>query len=119
MRKEKEWFEQLIADFVENSSENRFTPIEPIWDPPLVGFAAGDDPFFEFFKEDIGEFYLLPLEMFKGQYQDSDAEAKLSPLFTSKASGKYGYVSIWSERHTAFVAGLGTFGLCDGLRNAP
>lgn len=28
---------------------------------------------------------------------------------------KHGYASNWSERHTAFVSGLGTFGLCDGL----
>ena len=24
-------------------------------------------------------------------------------------------ISNWSERHTAFISGLGTFGLCDGL----
>lgn len=28
---------------------------------------------------------------------------------------KHIYASSWSERHTAFVSGLGTFGLCDGL----
>lgn len=28
---------------------------------------------------------------------------------------KHGYASNWSERHVAFVSGLGTFGLCDGL----
>ncbi|GKX31903.1 (Fe-S)-binding protein [Vallitalea longa] len=32
-----------------------------------------------------------------------------------KKSLKYGYASNWSERHVAFVSGLGTFGLCDGL----
>lgn len=30
-------------------------------------------------------------------------------------SGKYRLVSNWSERHACFAAGLGTFGLCDGL----
>ncbi len=35
-----------------------------------------------------------------------------------KQSGKYGYASRWSQRHTAYVAGLGTFGLCDGLITA-
>jgi epoxyqueuosine reductase len=30
-------------------------------------------------------------------------------------SEKYGYASSWSERHAAYAAGLGTFGLCDGL----
>lgn len=30
-------------------------------------------------------------------------------------SEKFVYASTWSERHAAFAAGLGTFGLCDGL----
>jgi ferredoxin len=39
----------------------------------------------------------------------------LSPLWERKTSPKYGYASTWSERHTAYAAGLGTFGLSDGL----
>ncbi|MCF8111091.1 MAG: epoxyqueuosine reductase [Desulfobacteraceae bacterium] len=30
-------------------------------------------------------------------------------------SPKFGYASYWSQRHAAYAAGLGTFGLCDGL----
>lgn len=30
-------------------------------------------------------------------------------------SDRHGYASTWSERHTAFACGLGTFGLSDGL----
>ncbi len=30
-------------------------------------------------------------------------------------SSKYGFASSWSERHTAHVCGLGTFGMSDGL----
>jgi epoxyqueuosine reductase len=30
-------------------------------------------------------------------------------------SERYGMASSWSERHAAYAAGLGTFGLCDGL----
>lgn len=30
-------------------------------------------------------------------------------------SPRYGYASYWSQRHAAYAAGLGTFGLCDGL----
>jgi epoxyqueuosine reductase len=37
------------------------------------------------------------------------------PFFTIGKSGKYGLASTWSERHAAYVSGLGTFGLCDGL----
>ena len=50
--------------------------------------------------------------------QQSGIEAvapALSPHWTRNTSKKYGFASTWSERHTAYAAGLGTFGLCDGL----
>jgi len=37
------------------------------------------------------------------------------PGFDYRMSEQAGLASNWSERHTAFVAGLGTFGLSDGL----
>jgi epoxyqueuosine reductase len=37
------------------------------------------------------------------------------PGWKTIESGKYGISSNWSERHAAYAAGLGTFGLCDGL----
>lgn len=39
----------------------------------------------------------------------------LSPFWERRMSEKYGFASNWSERHTAHVCGLGTFGLSDGL----
>ena len=39
----------------------------------------------------------------------------LSPMLQSKDSEKYGHASVWSERHTAYACGLGTFGLSDAL----
>ncbi len=39
----------------------------------------------------------------------------LSPLWKPQMSKDYLYASNWSERHAAYAAGLGTFGLCDGL----
>lgn len=39
----------------------------------------------------------------------------LSKSFRMGNSEKYGMASSWSERHAAYAAGLGTFGLCDGL----
>ncbi len=39
----------------------------------------------------------------------------LSSLWAIRPSRRYGFASNWSERHAAFVSGLGTFGLCDGL----
>lgn len=39
----------------------------------------------------------------------------LSPVWRRYDEGPYAPCSNWSERHTAYAAGLGTFGLCDGL----
>jgi hypothetical protein len=39
----------------------------------------------------------------------------LSPQWRRCDQGPYAPCSTWSERHAAFAAGLGTFGLCDGL----
>lgn len=39
----------------------------------------------------------------------------LSPLWSRYDEGPYAPCSNWSERHAAYAAGLGTFGLCDGL----
>ena len=38
-----------------------------------------------------------------------------TPLFRQQVSARNGLASTWSERHAAYAAGLGTFGLCDGL----
>jgi epoxyqueuosine reductase len=38
-----------------------------------------------------------------------------SPSWSWETSLRYGFASKWSERHAAYVSGLGTFGLCDGL----
>ncbi|MCF8074038.1 MAG: hypothetical protein K9K66_10730 [Desulfarculaceae bacterium] len=46
----------------------------------------------------------------------------LAPMLVSNwtvvTSERFGYASSWSERHAAHAAGLGTFGLCDGLITA-
>lgn len=38
-----------------------------------------------------------------------------SPHFDYRQSERFGLASNWSERHTAYTCGLGTFGLSDGL----
>jgi len=151
---------------------------EPAWDEPLVGFSNGADPLYAFFKEDIGDFYLSPVEFLEDKHpgrvfaperitvvgwilpqteatkkdhrnethfpserwarsrifgeegnvrlrkwmedwfeaRGIEAVAPLnSPLWKTRKSEKYGYASRWSERHAAYAAGLGTFGLSDGL----
>lgn len=42
----------------------------------------------------------------------------LAPNWTTVISQRFSYASTWSERHAAYAAGLGTFGLCDGLITA-
>jgi epoxyqueuosine reductase len=42
----------------------------------------------------------------------------LAPNWTIVKSERFSYASCWSERHAAHAAGLGTFGLCDGLITA-
>lgn len=42
----------------------------------------------------------------------------LAPNWTVVKSQQFSYASSWSERHAAHAAGLGTFGLCDGLITA-
>jgi len=50
------------------------------------------------------------------QGRDCEAVAPCrSPYFEIESSDRFGASSTWSERHAAYAAGLGTFGLCDGL----
>jgi epoxyqueuosine reductase QueG len=42
----------------------------------------------------------------------------LASNWTRVNSERFSYASSWSERHAAHAAGLGTFGLCDGLITA-
>jgi epoxyqueuosine reductase len=48
--------------------------------------------------------------------------AAVAPMLVSNwtvvQSARFSYASSWSERHAAHAAGLGTFGLCDGLITA-
>jgi ferredoxin len=174
------WITTIIKQFINESPENtlRNPQNEPAWAEPLVGFSSGNDPLYGFYKKDIGDFYLLPRELFDHAYPNVQIKSDeltviswilpqtettksehriqnqipterwvrarifgeltndrlrehvvtvfrdagynavaplLSPLFKSIESEKYGRASTWSERHAAYAAGLGTFGLCDGL----
>lgn len=174
-----QYIKDIIGDFIA-SKENSMKKWddEPAWANALVGFSNGADPIFPFFKEDIGNFYLQPLEILSQAYPEqvfkseqisviswilpqTDATKRdhrkethfpserwarsrifgeqanvklrqhvvrklyeinieavaplLSPLYKSAMSEKYAFASRWSERHTAYASGLGTFGLSDGL----
>jgi hypothetical protein len=50
-------------------------PNEPIWEDVIVGFGR-DDAYFDFLKEDIGDFHWSPVEAFKLGKPDTDIESK-------------------------------------------
>jgi ferredoxin len=133
----------------------------PIWDAPLVGIAAADDPLFERFQdpEVVGPGHRLPqewlpgarsivsvflpftehitrhytreqrysaIEFSSGKWNGSKflnvvrrslirfAERQGAVAVAPNIDPRYdsdGWRPFWSERHTAFAAGLGTFGL--------
>jgi epoxyqueuosine reductase len=133
----------------------------PIWDEPLIGIAAADDPLFERFQdpEVVGPGHRLPTEWLPGARSIVSVflpfTEHISAHYTREqrysaiefSSGKWngskflnvvrralirfaeqhggralapnidprydsdGWRPFWSERHAAFAAGLGTFGL--------
>lgn len=56
---------ELIAAHVRDSAGNRMHRVDdtPIFDAPLVGVAAGDDPLFVQYQQIIGPFHLLPAQV--------------------------------------------------------
>lgn len=176
----REWIISIVRDFLagpENTLGNATN--DPAWGEPLVGFARGDDPLFESYKEHCGLDHWTPLEAFRLAYPGTDANAAeltviswvlpqtektrqgmrkeskwpteawararlqgeqanrklrahmaetlrargieaVSPMLlpewhSHRNSPQFVYSSTWSERHAAYAAGLGTFGLCTGL----
>ncbi len=176
-----EAIQELIEDFVAASPANDMglSAPEKIWDRPLVGYAAGDDPLFDEYVAHIGDFYLKPLDAFRRAFPEEEAvgdkdltviswvlpaaaatraeqaqcrkrpsmrwartrhrgeqfnealrrhvvaalagahvpavSPMLAPFWQRRSEGPWAPCSNWSERHAAHAAGLGTFGLCDGL----
>ena len=66
------WISDIITHYLDNSPENLLNPQtkERIWDVPLVGFACGDDPLFQEFRDHLGEDYLLPLGVMEKSYSE-------------------------------------------------
>ncbi len=175
----RDWIAGLIGDFCAGPANTLQDPTgERAWDAPLIGFARGDDPLWQQYKEVVGPDHWTPAEIFAITFpgvtfvpgdltvicwilpqtertkadnrvettfpaerwarsrifgeafnsllrqhvadtlRDLGCEAvapHLSPAWTRKDSERYVFSSTWSERHAAYAAGLGTFGLCDGL----
>jgi len=67
---DEQWFSKAITDKVENHSDNSMEfPFarERIFEKPLVGFVAGDDPIFIKFKEIIGPHHYTPAKIMAWQ----------------------------------------------------
>jgi epoxyqueuosine reductase QueG len=70
------WVGQVIKDFIaspENTLKN--SNGEKAWAEPLVGFARGDDPLFESYKEHVGPFHFTPAELFGQTFPGVDFKA--------------------------------------------
>ncbi len=174
------WIRKMITDFVNESPENCLGGdySEKAWSSPLVGFSRGDDPYYQQFKQDIGEFLWTPEEIFRKTFPDiavdpselsviswalpiteaikvdmrRQAEYPAERGALSRANGeifnlevgkylvdalksrgyeavapaqsehwgikwseRFGNASSWSEKHAAFISGLGTFSFTDTL----
>jgi epoxyqueuosine reductase QueG len=175
--------EKLIRSYIADSPDNSMKDDtgSPAWDEVLVGFASGDDPIWQQYKEYVGGFHWTPWEVYnqhcstdpagpaeltviswvlpqrkavrqsnrKSRKYPSEEWARIrvygeafnaalrqhvaesltklgysaiAPMLVSNwtivQSLRFSYASSWSERHVAHAAGLGTFGLCDGLITA-
>lgn len=174
------WINDAIKDFVNTSPENKLGGCynEKAWGEPIIGCSKGDDPYYQWFKQDIGEFLWTPYEIFSktfpniivkpsdlsviswilpqteltkadmrkyvkypaerailarvngdsfnqkvgrfivdlfNQYNYYAVAPVQSECWQNKKSEKYGFASTWSEKHVAFISGLGTFSLTDTL----
>jgi epoxyqueuosine reductase QueG len=180
----KKWITEEIKRFVSEDPGNRLEKLDGshIFEEPLVGFVAGNDPIFRQLKGVIGEFHLTPYEAMekiarergvpipseeeigvisyilpiskktrkenartKGKPSERWAHTRLfgeefnrkleahivsvlkekgyfavapelePSIFRMLVDERVGLASPWSQRHVAFAANLGTFGLSDGL----
>jgi epoxyqueuosine reductase len=65
----------------------------------------------ENFNRKIGEFLV---DLFENKGIKAVAPGQCS-FWENRKSEKYGFASTWSERHVAYISGLGTFSLTDAL----
>lgn len=71
----------IISNVFNSLERNNFAvlgkPDEPMFDSPLVGIAAGNDTYYDFLKEHIGEFHWSPAEAFAIKHGSSPDSSKL------------------------------------------
>ena len=71
------WLKSAIKEFCLNSPDNSLKNKENdrAWGEPLVGFSSGCDPLYQTIKEDIGPFYMTPIEVFRKSFPDTKTSA--------------------------------------------
>ena len=52
----------------------------PMWETPLIGTAAGDDEYYGFLKNHIGEFHWTPAEAFALKYDEMPDSSRLRAI---------------------------------------
>jgi epoxyqueuosine reductase len=72
-----EWIRGVLNAFIDRSPHNSLQNAdhEKAFDRPLVGFARGDDPLWEAYKEHVGPFFITPWELFALTFRDPDVRA--------------------------------------------
>jgi epoxyqueuosine reductase QueG len=72
-----EWIRDGIRQYVDHAPENHLQNAdrEKAFDTPLVGFAAGNDPLFEAYKDHVGPFHWTPREIFQHAFPNAPATA--------------------------------------------
>ncbi|MEE9913768.1 MAG: epoxyqueuosine reductase [Deltaproteobacteria bacterium] len=80
--------EEAIKTFVRENDANRLASFngEPIFEEPLVGFAAGDDPLFDEYKKVVHAEHFTPREILARHRQESLKMAGAQPEIASVIS---------------------------------
>src|SRR5512145_2042678 len=82
------FIEEAIKTFVRENDANRLASFhgEPIFEEPLVGFAAGDDPLFDEYKKVVHEEHFTPREILARHHQENLKNAGAEPEIASVIS---------------------------------
>ncbi len=72
------WLSDIIKNHVQNSTKNSLQnkTNEKAFGEPLIGFAGGNDPLFDDYKQHVGQFHWTPLEIFTLTFPDAAVTAE-------------------------------------------
>ena len=86
----REITDRVYDGLKQNNFRTLGLPEEVMFDRPLIGVAAGDDPYFTFLKEHIGPFHWTPAEAFALKFGQADPASLrvISMVFPQSARTK-------------------------------